>query len=339
VKSSLALLTSVVIVLVTCLPRGLDADSLGSLEVKMRCHPPVLYRGGSLVVEFDSPHDNFDFAIQARYGLAPVVAHPKADKLFLLTFEPGKNDRIPPVISPREFASMNQITLNTVTARGSAGTVWQGEEIPRALKPPESIFTESGTYQILLSRALGAEDAFFGACYVDYVDEEREAGTFLPKEVLSTVMNSTFSQLGCRATEAWGGSGSPITCPTTPLYKGEPLVLLLLSGRPARRIGIVDPDWNFFLLPAEKNPTEHGHPGVRTIAGSESAKASSYESAPSSGSRPKHVQTKGGRVFTKSGWYIAMPVPGPRCDEPTDLDACWIHYIDAPPPNQTPTAK
>src|SRR5208337_2560956 len=112
---------------------------------------------------------------------------------------------------------------------------------------------------------------------------------------------------------------------------GEKLVLELKSKYPARRIGIVDPDWNTFLLPADKDAA-HSFPGVRIVAGSEAARAYSWESTALSGVPSVHIETKSGPIFTKSGWYIAVSVPGPRCDIPSDVGACWIHYIDGPRP-------
>ena len=95
-------------------PAGADADDLRTPEVKLRCHQPLLYRDDELVVEFESPHDNFDFGIRraAVHGQDP-------DELFLLSFKPGKNDHIAPLIPPRKFASMRQITLNPKTTCGS----------------------------------------------------------------------------------------------------------------------------------------------------------------------------------------------------------------------------
>jgi hypothetical protein len=325
VKSLPALLAIGAIALIPCSPRAAEAAFIGSLRVKIRCHPPIVYRGDDVVVDLDTPHPNFDFGIYVLYPLS----NPKPSKLFLLTFEPGKNDRTPPVIPPRKFAAMRQITLNTATARGSASNWWQGDEVPRAVKPPRRIFTNSGSYEILLGLALGAEDTESDSCWVDYVNEEKRPGAQLPQnDVLTDLMRDTFRQWGC-------GFKMPqrrITCPTTTIYKGETLALDLVSKHPAGRIGIVDPDWNLFLLPAEKHAGQGAHPGLRIAAGSETARAYSYESAPDYLGRSVRVETKGGRVFTKTGWYIAMSVPGPLCDPGADVGACWIHYVDARAP-------
>ncbi len=269
------------------------------------------------MVELDSPHDDFDF------GIWPVAAHRQGrSNLFLLTFGPGKSDRIAPVIPPQKFAAMKQITLNPATARGSLSNWWRGREIPRALKPPELIFTDSGAYEILLGAGLGSEDANYDACYVDYVNEEKVAGAVLPDAALFAA-HGAFETGPCNARTF----ETAVTCPATTIHRGETLALELKSKYPARRIGIVDPDWNAFLLPATKDPA-HSFPGVRIVAGSEIARADAWESIPSYGIRSLHVETKGGAVFTKSGWYIAIAVPGPQCDIETDVGACWIHYID-----------
>lgn len=225
---------------------------------------------------------------------------------------------------------MRQIILNTTTALGSLSNWWRGDEVPRALKRPELIFTDSGGYQILLGAGLGSEDPAVDACYVDYVDEERRAGAILGNDARDAVMLNTFRQYACSARTL----ETAVTCPAKTLYQGDPLTLDLNSEQPASRIGIVDPDWNIFLLPVEKNSRPGMPPEVRILAGAETALPYSYDSAALSGERSVHVETKGGRVFTKSGWYIAVSVPGPRCDREhtTDLGACWIHYLDTPQP-------
>jgi hypothetical protein len=316
---------AIVLFLVQGLAGGADVPYLGDLEVKIRCHPSVVYRGDTFVVEFGSPHTGFDF------GISRAAVHSKNHDLFLLSFKPGKNDHIAPVIPPQKFAAMRQVTLNTTTTRGSLSNLWRGEEVPRALKAPELIFTNSGLYEILLSLALGSEDAAYNGCDVYYINEEKQAGALLGDQALFGVMEDTFHQLACSAS-IWR---SAIDCPTTPVYRGEMLALDLKSPYPASRIGIVDPGWNIYMLPVAKNlgpRAEGSFPGLRIIAGSESARAYSYQSAASPNVRSVHVDTRGGRVFRASGWYLAMPVPGPRCDSETDVSACWIHYIDAPRP-------
>ena len=76
------------------------------------------------------------------------------------------------MISPNDFALMRQITLNPKTTRASLSNWWRGDGEPRALKPPELVFTDPGLYEILLERALGSEDPVASSCYVSYVDEE-----------------------------------------------------------------------------------------------------------------------------------------------------------------------
>lgn len=315
-----AILAIGAIALSPCSGRGAEKTYSPTPVVEIRCRPPVLYRADDLIVELaGSPHDNFDF------GISPAAVHSKnPDDLFLLSFKPGKNDHIAPAIPPQKFASMRQIVLNPKTTRGSMSNWWRGYDVPRALKPPELIFTDSGLYQILLGRGLGSEDPSVSACYVDYINEEKKPGAVLPDQALFD-LGHAFDVGPCNARTF----ETAVTCPATTIHRGEQLALELKSECPARRIGIVDPDWNIFLLPAVKDAA-HSFPGVRLVAGSEAARAEAWESIPSYGTRSEHGETKGGPVFTKSGWYIAVSVPGPRCDIATDVGACWIHYINAP---------
>ncbi len=57
----LLIIGGVALFFVCGLASGKDAPYLGNLEVKIRCHPPLLYRDDVLVVELESSHDNFDF--------------------------------------------------------------------------------------------------------------------------------------------------------------------------------------------------------------------------------------------------------------------------------------
>jgi hypothetical protein len=304
-------------VLATCSLCPAREPYLGNLEVKIRCHPPLVYRGDDFVVQFGSPHDDFDFGVS-----------PAGGSLILLSFPPGKRDRIAPVIPPEKFAAMQQITLNTATARGSLSNWWRGFEVPRALKAPEPIFTDSGSYEILLGLGLGSEDAEYGACWVDYIDKQKQPGAPLEVEALYDVIRNTYRH-SCSARTYEGA----ITCPPTAIHRGERLAIDLQSENPADKIGILDPEWNVFLLPTEKHPGPNrarSLPGIRIVAGSETARAYSWETPAAYAEPSVHIETKSGPVFSKSGWYIAIPVPGPRCDIVTDVGACWIHYMDTP---------
>jgi len=223
---------------------------------------------------------------------------------------------------------MRQITLNPKTTCGSLSNWWRGKEVPRALKPPELIFTDTGLYQILLGRGLGSEDPSVADCSEYYVNEERQPGAPLEVEALYRVIDSTYRH-SCSARTY----ERAVTCPSTAIHRGEQLALELQSDNPADRIGILDLDWNFFLLPTETNPGPNparSFPGIRIVAGSETARAYSWESTAAYAEPSVHIETKSGPIFTRSGWYIAIPVPGPRCDIVTDVGACWIHYIDTP---------
>jgi hypothetical protein len=87
---------------------------------------------------------------------------------------------------------MPQITLNTATARGSVSNWWRKPDMVRALKPPELIFSKSGAYEIVLGLSLGAEGSAFGACWVDYVDEQKQAGARLKVQAPYDVIRNTY---------------------------------------------------------------------------------------------------------------------------------------------------
>ncbi len=127
----------------------------------LRCSPDRLYRGESVTVDLPAEHEGYDFAILC-HGL----------KQNLISFKPGPLDRIGPVMAPGVFAKMRQVKLSPAEARGSLSPPWRPDR-PRALKPPEKIFTESGPYEVVLGPALGEEDGEFDACWVRYFDFPR----------------------------------------------------------------------------------------------------------------------------------------------------------------------
>ncbi len=127
----------------------------------LRCSPDRLYRGESVTVDLPAAHEGYDFAILGR-----------SMKQYLISFKPGPLDRIGPVIAPGVFATMKQVKLSTAEARGSLSDPWRPDR-PRALRPPQKIFIQSGPYEVLLSPSLGEEDADFDACWVRYFDFPR----------------------------------------------------------------------------------------------------------------------------------------------------------------------
>ncbi|MGH7836787.1 MAG: hypothetical protein ACREQC_03055, partial [Candidatus Binataceae bacterium] len=53
-----------------------------------------------------------------------LAIHGPGREWFLISFQPGKADRIGPVISAKAFAAISQITISTRTARGSLSSSW-----------------------------------------------------------------------------------------------------------------------------------------------------------------------------------------------------------------------
>ncbi|MDO8432878.1 MAG: hypothetical protein Q7S58_10775 [Candidatus Binatus sp.] len=140
----------------------------------LHCSPKVLYRGDTLTVDLPEPHGGLDFAIM-NYQT----------DTFMISFEPNAGgkypDTIAPVIPDPEFAGMKQIKLPTSSARGSLSDSW-GWNGPHALKPPQLIFTKSGSYEVVMGTPRGPEFADFDACWVTYFDRPK------PKD---SVENST----------------------------------------------------------------------------------------------------------------------------------------------------
>lgn len=128
----------------------------------LACRPGVLYRGDSLTVNLPMPHGDYEFAVWAE-----------SLELMMISFEPGPKDTIAPIIAPDMFRTMKQIKLLTTEARGSSSDFWHGSDVPRASGSPKPIFTETGLYEVLLGQAIGAEDADFDGCWVNYVDRPR----------------------------------------------------------------------------------------------------------------------------------------------------------------------
>lgn len=109
-------------------------------------------------------HKDWEFAILTEKG-----------EQLLVSFRPGKADRIGPVISAKTFAALKQITLSTTNGRGSLSHSWVLDR-PRALRQPQKIFTRSGAYEILLGPAIGSYDGEVDACWVDYHDYPEPKG-------------------------------------------------------------------------------------------------------------------------------------------------------------------
>lgn len=95
------------------------------------------------------------------------------DKQFLISFKPGPLDKIRPVIPTETLAKMKQLRISTKDAKGSPSNPWRSDR-PRALARPQRIFTASGSYEVVVGPALGAEDADFDACHVDYINSTRQ---------------------------------------------------------------------------------------------------------------------------------------------------------------------
>ncbi|MDO8434197.1 MAG: peptidoglycan-binding domain-containing protein [Candidatus Binatus sp.] len=131
-----------------------------AIEDSLHCSPKVLYRGDTLTVDLPEPHGGLDFAIMHI-------------DTFLISFEPNAGgkypDTIAPVIPDPEFARMKQIKILTTSARGSLWNSW-GWNSPHTLKPPQLIFTKSGSYEVLMGTPRGPEFEEFDGCWVTYFD-------------------------------------------------------------------------------------------------------------------------------------------------------------------------
>lgn len=128
----------------------------------LTCRPQVLYRGDTLTIDLPNPHGDYEFAVWGEDL-----------ELMMISFKPGPKDNIGPVIPPKVFRAMQRIELLTTAARGSPSDFWHGSDARRAARPPKSIFTNTGLYEVLLGPAIGAEDADFDGCWVDYIDGPR----------------------------------------------------------------------------------------------------------------------------------------------------------------------
>jgi len=143
---------------VNCVGTTRAVDSSGDLI----CRPQKLYRSDTLVVELPMRHAGFDFAI-----MGPQLAE------HVISFKPGRADKIGPVIPARRFAAMKRIRIDSATVRGSVFSPWRRPHESVVAAPPKPIFTATASYEVLLGADLGNDDGDFDACWVDYFDYPR----------------------------------------------------------------------------------------------------------------------------------------------------------------------
>ena len=130
-------------------------------DLDLHCTPSVLYRDDTLTVDLPEPHGGWDFAIM-NYQT----------DTFLISYVPNtrKNrDTIAPAIPDPEFARMKQIKIPTSSARGSLWNSW-GWNGPHVFKPPQPIFTKSGSYEVIMITPSEPEHGDFKTCWVTYCD-------------------------------------------------------------------------------------------------------------------------------------------------------------------------
>ena len=125
----------------------------------LTCQPQTLYRGEALTIELPNPHEDYEFAVWGEDL-----------ELMMISFKPGPKDKIAPVIAPNVFRAMKRIDLHSTTARGSPSDFWHGSDLPRGLGASRLIFINTGLYEVLLGPAIGAEDADFDGCWVNYIN-------------------------------------------------------------------------------------------------------------------------------------------------------------------------
>lgn len=132
--------------------------------LKIHCTPRTLYRGETLHVSIRGDHEGYELAVESP-------GHPGF--LMMISFMPGPEDRIVPVIPPDDFAKMYEIDLPAATAKGSVSNWGQSPIAPFALKRPELIFVRTGRYQVRVGGPIGVEDSDEATCDVTYYDEPR----------------------------------------------------------------------------------------------------------------------------------------------------------------------
>lgn len=123
------------------------------LEIKS-CVPQKLYRGETLKVSLGKKH-----------GDNAAILRLADDKWFFLNYV--ENSR--PVWTYEEFESLSGFEINMATAVNSTNTGFEDN------KPPEKIFSKTGSYRVMTSREdFGQCDPpISGMCEVYYIDKKR----------------------------------------------------------------------------------------------------------------------------------------------------------------------
>jgi len=88
----------------------------------------------------------------------------------IISFKRRPEDKVDPVIPHDQFGKMHQIRLDTAKARGSMMKKWADGGTPAVLDPPQFIFTESGSYEVIVGPDLMAPNGEIDVCDVNYYD-------------------------------------------------------------------------------------------------------------------------------------------------------------------------
>ena len=143
-----------------CFPAQREPESF----TRLVCRPDTLYRGDTLTITLPAKPAGDELGVQTE-----------DIRLYLISFVPGKADKIGPAIPPAELHRSSEVKLSMAGTKGSLAAKYSGGKSPRVTGPAVPIFRKSGDYEILLSSALGTEDAEVQSCWVSYVDKPAPA--------------------------------------------------------------------------------------------------------------------------------------------------------------------
>ncbi|MFZ1888434.1 MAG: hypothetical protein WAU33_10405 [Candidatus Binataceae bacterium] len=295
------------------------------------CKPKVLYCGDTLTVEFKNRHAGADFAIALAYG----------SELRMLSFQPGPNDRIPPLIPPDEFARMKEFRLRTDTARGSPSEGWEGNCVPRVKGIPEPIFTVTGYYQVMVGYDLWERgyELGFGSCRVEYIDNLRPkpGDQSSPKPCHPDAE----AEMDRKVAEIRAQSVYPILCEPLTLYKGDTLTVDLPVPHDDYEFGISrGVDHPELLMSFKPNPPDTIAPMIPFDAFRKMKQVkiltTKAKGSPALGANTgpcfKRVDQPPQLIFTASGDYGVEIGPSLDGEDPDVRGWCLVRYIDAPHP-------
>ncbi|HVA80898.1 MAG TPA: hypothetical protein VNF29_08225 [Candidatus Binataceae bacterium] len=225
-------------------------------------------------------HANFDFAIGGG-----------ADDQ-MISFEPGLEDRVAPVIAPGVFARIRRLRLLTNSARGSPFEMTEdGRPVVRA---PRGIFVSSGSYAVILQPFLGdnyfdencimSGDAECFSCPLEYFDKPRPKALSLD-----------------------------LQCNPQRLYHGDTLTVELPMSHEGFDFAVGRPDYTGDILVLKRLPGDKANPA---ISSAEFAKL-----------RKVRLDTNGARdpFSGHEGLYLVM-LGADLNNKSAPYHACWIDY-------------